>query len=118
MNEVLQAAWATPHAAARMAERFGATPTPEQWRDAVLRIIAATAGEPARGVTRQSVRRSGIEWWLVEIGGVAVPVVYSPEAARIVTVLAVGRSGVRLRDTAQRRGVMRRRERVREEVWE
>lgn len=118
MSDVLQAAWVTEHATIRMVERWGVSPTADQWRDAVLRIIAAVAGDPPQRVMRQQVRPSGIEWWIVELAGVTVPVVYSPEAARIVTVMESAAWSPRHHGHGQRRGILRRHERERAEVWE
>lgn len=69
------------HAVLRCQERHGFTPTAAQGDAAVLDIIE-------RRAVLLGVRPGGKEDWLVRLGPFQVRVVYAPEAALIVTVLA------------------------------
>lgn len=74
----------TTHAAERAAERYGLTPTADDWFRALLDIIESCAGE-ARTATRLAVQDHGTERWLVCLAGVPVIAIYRPDAAAIIT---------------------------------
>lgn len=79
----------TPHAATRARQRHGLECEPEDWRQAVLRIIAAVLGERS-GASLIRPASDEVEVWSVLLRGQVVPVAYRPEWARIVTVLPRG----------------------------
>ena len=77
--------YATRHAQKRAAERLGFAPTEDEWRDAAMAILDSLGGT-ARGLM---VRRhpGGLETWLVPFAHVSARVVWSPDAALIITVM-------------------------------
>lgn len=78
---------ATPHAQSRARERYGVAPEPQDWADAVLSITSACMGLPAPALLVGRCRK-GHERWVVRVAGVAMLLVYAPQAARVVTVLS------------------------------
>lgn len=74
-----------PHATKRAVERYGVHPTAEQWRQAVLAIIEAAAGN---GDQARLISRFGdVEQWVVPVAGVPIRLLYDPNAAQILTAL-------------------------------
>jgi hypothetical protein len=107
----------TTHAAQRAAERYGFTPTREDWRQAFLDITDAATGARNSAVL---LRRyfDGIERWTVRLAGRPVIAVYNPLEALIITILAPETTTYRPAQPQKRIYGRTRRERVREEVWE
>lgn len=82
---------ATTHAAERAAQRYGVTATKHDWKQAVLDIIGAVAGDrPAKAMLLGRDQRH-TERWGVTICGRAMVAIYDPEAAAIITVIPWGR---------------------------
>lgn len=81
----------TTHAADRAAERFGLSPSEEDWTQTVLDIIDTVDGARQAALLLRTFS-DGIERWLVKLCGRQVVAVYDPSQAVIITVQFESRS--------------------------